>query len=146
MVELEIVFTYDVTKQEDVDDEQEGGMHRTLGYTLHQSTYEGGTVIVRELWPGPRESNDGQVGLQMGEENGVIVVVDKGGGRVEQGDDSEEATVCGEEDDHPWLWEGLFQCCSVTRIQIELVKTEVGFEQGSNGTLVEILPNWKSHI
>lgn len=26
----------------------------------------------------------------MGEENGVIVVVDEGGGRVEQGDDSEE--------------------------------------------------------
>lgn len=41
------MFTYDVAKQEGVEDEHKGGMHQTLGDTLHQSTYGGGTV--REL-------------------------------------------------------------------------------------------------
>lgn len=51
-VELETMFVYDVTEQEDVEDEQEWGMHRALGDALIQRK-SWRTVIGREMGPEP---------------------------------------------------------------------------------------------
>lgn len=46
-VELETMFVYDVTEQEDVEDEQEWGMHRTLGDALIQRKGGGQLLVER---------------------------------------------------------------------------------------------------
>lgn len=49
-VELETMFVYDVTEQEDVEDEQEWGMHRTLGDAFIQRKGGGQLLVERCDW------------------------------------------------------------------------------------------------